>query len=85
MDERELLVSAPSLGRIFAADGVSHFGEWLEVNEAGDVVFFREAGSVHLFVLGHATFEVIGDAGVEYAGRAGGDVDVTDGHCEIFA
>jgi len=35
-------------------------------------------------VLGHATFEVIGDAGVEYAGRAGEDVDVIDGHCGDF-
>jgi len=36
------------------------------------------------FVLGHATFEVIADAGVEYAGRAGEDVDVIDGHCGDF-
>jgi hypothetical protein len=41
----------------------------------------REAGSALLFVLDQATLEVMGDAGAEYAGRAGEDVEVIDRHC----
>ena len=40
-----------------------------------------EAGSALLVVLDQATLEVMGDAGVQCAGRAGEDVEVIDRHC----
>jgi hypothetical protein len=39
---------------------------------------------VRLFVLDQATLEVMGDAGAEYAGRAGEDVEVIDRHCGML-
>jgi len=36
-------------------------------------------------MLDQATLEVMGDAGAEYVGRAGEDVEVIDRHCGIVA
>ena len=79
-DECEFLLSPPAFDLLFAGDRVSHVGVGFDVDQARDIVFFRETGVEFLFVFGNAAVEVIGDARIEHAGRVGKNVDVVDGH-----
>lgn len=64
----------------FEGDGGADVSVGFEPDQAGDVVFFREAGDAAGFVLGQAGGEVAGDASIEDAGFAGEDVDVGGVH-----
>jgi hypothetical protein len=79
-NEGQFFLASPTFDLFFATDCVAHIAEWLEINEANDIVLFRESGNVFLFVLGDAALEMVGDAGVQHAGGICEDVHVEDGH-----
>ena len=44
---------------------LQHVGEWVEIDQANNVVLFCKTGDEFLFVLSDSTFEVVGDSCVE--------------------
>ena len=79
-DQRQLLFAAPVLDLFFPADRVAHIGEGLKIDEARNVVGSGESRAELGLVLGYATFEKIGYAGVEDAGGACQNIDMVNSH-----
>lgn len=75
-DEVEFLLAAPAFELGFSGDGEADVAEFLEVEQAGAVVFRGETFVGAVLVLLYSDKQVAGDADIECAGGATHDVGV---------
>lgn len=75
---------SPLLDLLLAGNGEADVTEHFVMYQAENAVAFAESRNKAEAVLGKATFEIVGDAGVEVSRAAGEDVDVVcAGHALI--